>query len=198
MAAAEGPVFLLPDADLHPTGRGLGHHGFLLEVLGEGTAGTVDLTLDERGQRHFVELIDRRPVDRWEAARRNGFLSHYGNYLGLVVFAGSALLLEPMAGLFERADDCYPCLLGMAGSLLDNDAASHADRIASWLVRAEALRDQALSKQESAKVFFEQGRLAELTGDAGAAAAHYRRAYAIFPHPDIDAGAALRRLEVTP
>ena len=49
VAAAEGPVFLLPDADLHPTGRGLAHHGFLLEVLGEGTAGTVDLTLDERG-----------------------------------------------------------------------------------------------------------------------------------------------------
>ena len=198
VATAEGPVFLLPEADLHPTGRGLGHHGFLLEVLGEGTAGTVDLTLDERGQRHFVELLDRRPVDRWEAARRNGLLSHYGAYLGLVVFSGSPLLLEPMAGLFERADDCYPCLLGMADSLLDNDAAGRADRIAGWLARAEALRDQALSKQESAKVFFEQGRLAELTGDAGIASAHYREAYAIFPHPDIDGGAALRRLGLAP
>ncbi|MDE0194745.1 MAG: DUF2723 domain-containing protein [bacterium] len=198
VAATEGPVFLLPDADLHPTGRGLGHHGFLLEVLGEGTAGTVDLTFDERGQRHFVELLDRRPVDRWEAARRNGFLTHYGKYLGLVVFAGSPLFLEPMAGLFERADDCYPCLLGMAGSLLDNDATAHADRLAGWLARAETLRDQALSKQESAKVFFEQGRLAELTGAAGVAAARYRQAYAVFSHPDIDAGAALRRLGLVP
>ena len=198
VAAAEGPVFLLPEADLHPTGRGLGHHGFLLEVLGEGTAGTVDLTLDERGQRRFVELLDRRPVDRWEAARRNRLLSHYGAYLGLVVFSGSPLLLEPLAGLFERADDCYPCLLGMAGALLDNDAARHAGRIAGWLTRAEALRGQALSKQESAKVFFEQGRLTELTGDAGIAAAHYREAYAIFPHPDIDAGAAMRRLGLAP
>ena len=167
-------------------------------MLGEGTAGTVDLTLDERGQRHFVELLDRRPVDRWEAARRNGLLSHYGSYLGLVVFSGSPLLLEPMAGLFERADDCYPCLLGMAGSLLDNDAADHADRIAGWLARAEALRDQALSKQESARVFFEQGRLAELTGDAATAEARYRQAHAVFPHPDVDAGVALRRLGLAP
>ena len=198
VAGADEPVFLLPDADLHPTGRGLGHHGFLLEVLGEGTAGTVDLTLDERGERYFLELLDRRPVDRWEAARRNGFLTRYGNYLGLVVFAGSPLFLEPMAGLFERADDCYPCLLGMAGSLLDNDAAGHADRIAGWLARAEALREQAMSKQESAKVFFEQGRLAELTGDAGAAAARYRQAWAIYPHPEVDAGAALHRLGLVP
>ena len=86
----------------------------------------------------------------------------------------------------------------MAGSLLDNDATSHADRIAGWLARAETLRDQALSKQESAKAFFERGRLAELTGDAGAAAARYREAHAIFPHLHIDGGAALRRLGLAP
>ena len=130
VATADEPVFLPPDADLHPTGRGLGHHGFLLAVLDEGTAGTVDLTRDERGERHLHELLDRRPVDRWEAARRNGLLSHYGVYLGLVVLSGSPLCFEPMAGLLERAGDCYPCLLGMAGSLLDNDAADHAGRIA--------------------------------------------------------------------
>ena len=198
VASTDRTVFLLSDFDLSPTDRGLGHHGFLLEVLGEGTAGTVDLTRDERGERYFLELVGRRPVDGWERARRNGFLSHYGEYLGLVVLSGSPLLIEATAGVFERVDDCYPCLLGMAGSLLHNDAADHADRIAGWLARAEALRDQALSKQESAKVFFEQGRLAELTGDAGTAAVRYREAYAIFPHPDIDAGAALRRLGLAP
>ena len=194
VGAADEAMFLLPDFDISPTGRGLGHYGFVLEVLGEGTAGTVDLTRDERGERYFLELLDRRPVDRWERSRRSGLLSQYGNYLGLVVLSGSPLLLEPMAALFERADDCYPCLLGMAGSLLDNDAADHAGRIAAWLARAETLRDRALGKQESAKVFFEQGRLAELTGDAVAAATHYRQAYAIFPHPGSDAGPALRRL----
>ena len=198
VGSTEGAVFLLPDADLHPSDRGLGHHGFLLEVLGAGTAGTVDLTRDERGERHFLELLDRRPADRWERSRRSGFLSQYGNYLGLVVLSGSPLFLEPMAGLFERAADCYPCLLGMAASLLDNDAAGHAGRIAGWLARAEALRDQALSKQESAKVFFEQGRLAELTGDADTAAARYREAFAVYPHPDVDAGPALGRLGLAP
>ena len=195
VGSTDRAVFLLPDADLHPTGRGLGHHGFLLDVLGEGTAGTVDLTRDERGERHFLELLDRRPVDGWERWRRNGLLSRYGNYLGLVVLSGS---LEPMAGLFERADDCYPCLLGMAGLLLDNDAAGHAGRIAGWLARAEALRGQALSRQESAKVFFEQGRLAELTGDAGTAAPRYRQAYGVYPHPRGRRGAALRRLGRAP
>ena len=103
-----------------------------------------------------------------------------------------------MVGLIERVDDCYPCLLGMATSLLDNAAAAHAGRIAAWLERAEALHDQALSKQESAKVFFEQTRLAELTGDADTAAARYRQAYAVYPHPDVDAGAAQCRLGLSP
>ena len=77
----------------------------MLEALGEGTGSTVDLTRDERGERYFLDLLDRRPVDRLERSRRNGLLSHYGNYLGLAVLSGSSILLEPMAGLFERADD---------------------------------------------------------------------------------------------
>ena len=198
VATADNPVFLLPDFDVSPADRGFGHHGFVLEVLGAGTAGTVDLTRDERGERYFLELLDRRPADRWERSRRSGLLSRYGNYLGLVVLSGSPLLLEPMAGLLERAGDCYPCLLGMAAALLDNDAAGHADRIAAWLERAEALHDQALSKQESARVYFEQGRLAELTGDADTAAARYRLAWAVYPHPDVDAGPALSRLGLAP
>ena len=122
-------MFLLPEFDISPTDRGLGHHGFVLEVLGEVTAGTVDLTRDGLGERYFLELVDRRPVDRWERSRRSGLLSRYD--LGLAVLSGSPLLLEPMAEVFERAGDCYPCLLGMAGSLLDNDAADHAGRIAA-------------------------------------------------------------------
>ena len=76
----------------------------------------------------------------------------------------------------------------MTDAVLDNDGAGHADRVAAWLARAEALHDRALSKQESARLRFEQGRLAELTGDAATAAARYRQAYATFPHPEIDAG----------
>ena len=106
--------------------------------------------------------------------------------------------MSPWSGLFERVGDCYPCLLGRVDSLLDNNATDHADRITGWLARAEVLHDQALRKQESAKVFFEQGRLAELTGNAAAAAIRYREAYAVFPHPRRDAGAALGRLARAP
>ena len=52
VGAADEAVFLLPDFDMSPTDRGLGHHGFVLEVLGEGTAGSIDLTRDERGERY--------------------------------------------------------------------------------------------------------------------------------------------------
>ena len=197
VASTARPVFLLPDYNIFPVDRGFGHRGFVLEVRGEGTAGTINLARDPRGERYFLELLDRQPVDVWERSRRSGLLSHYGNYLGLLVLAGSRHL-EPMAGLLERAEDCYPCLLGMAAAVLDNDSADHADRIAAWLARAEALHGRALSKHESAKLRFEQGRLAELTGDADGAVARYREAYAIFPNPGADAGFALRRLGLAP
>ena len=195
--AAEMPVFLLPDYDIHPEDRGFGHRGFVLEVLGEGSGGTANLGRHPRAERFFLELLDRQPVDVWERWRRSSLLFSYGNYLGLIVVVGSALS-EPLAELLERAEDCYPCLLGMAAAVLDNDGAGHADRVAGWLVRAEMLRGRALSKQQSARVFFEQGRLAELTGDATTAATRYRQAYAIYPHPDVDAGPALRRLGLAP
>ena len=169
----------------------------MLEVLSEGSGGTANLDRHPRGERYFLELLDRQPVDVWERTRRSGLLTHYGYYLGLIVLVDSRLQ-KLLAELLERADDCYPCLLGMADAVLDNDAASHADRVAAWLARAEALHDRALSKQESAKLRFEQGRLAELTGDAATAATRYRQAYAIFPHPDVDAGPALRRLGLAP
>ncbi len=195
--AAERPVFLLPDYDIHPEDRGFGHRGFVLEVLGEGSGGTATLARHPRAERYFLELLDRQPADVWERWQRGGLLFHYGNYLGLLVVVGSALS-EPLADLLERAEECYPCLLGMAAAVLDNDGAGRVDRVAAWLARAEALHGRALSKQQSARVFFEQGRLAELTGDAATAAARYREAYAIFPHPDADAGPALRRLGLAP
>lgn len=94
----------------------------------------------------------------------------------------------------QRAHDCYVCLMGMASLFLENSATDHANRIAAWLRRAEALHDQALRKETSAWLRYEQGRLAELTGDAASAAIRYREAYAIHPHPESSAGVALRRL----
>ena len=195
--ATARPVFLLPDYDIYPDDRGFGHRGFVLEVLGEGSGGTINLARHPPGERYFLDLLASQPADIWERSRRSNLLTHYGNYLGLLVVVGSRHL-EPMAELLERAEDCYPCLLGMADAVLDNAAAGHADRVAAWLARAEALHDRALTKQESVRLRFEQGRLAELTGDAATAAARYRQAYAIFPHPDRDAGPALRRLGLAP
>ena len=199
--STERPVFLEPDdirPEIHPEDRGVRHYGFLLEVLEEGSANTLELSRHPDGERYFLELLDRRPADRWERVRRNELLYQYGRYLGLVHVLGSPVLLEPAAPLFERAHDCYVCLTAMAASALDLGSADRADRIAGWLARAGALREQALRKAESAKLPFLRGRLAELTGDAATADARYRQSHALYPHPDNEAGAALRRLGLVP
>jgi len=192
VGSTERAVFLFPDSRIRPSGRAFRHHGFLLEVLGEGPS-SVHPARDPLAERYFLELLARRPTNRWEQVERNHHLRYYGQYLGLVVLVGSPLM-EPLEPLFERARDCYPCLMGMATMMLSNGAAAHADRIASWLAQAETLHDQALSKEESALLPFEQGRLSELAGDAATAAARYRRAYALHPHPRSEAADALRRL----
>ncbi len=196
LGSTQRAVFLFPDSRIRPTERAFRHHGFLLEVLEEGPS-SVHPARDPRAERYFLELLDRRPVDRWEQVERNHHLRYYGQYLGLVVLVGS-LPMEPLEPLFERARDCYACLMGMATMMLSNGATAHANRIASWLAGAEALHDQALSKEESALLPFEQGRLSELTGDAAIAATQYRRAYALYPHPQSQAADALRRLGLTP
>ena len=191
-------VFLTPDYNLYPAQRSYRVHGFLLEVRKSGAADTAQLVRDAREEQHFLELLDRQPIDRWEQKQRNELLADYGRYLGLIALSGSPAVLEPMEALFQRAQDCYSCLIGMATALLDNATAAHVDQISAWLARAEALHDQALRKEESAELHFELGRLAELTGDAATAADQYRQAHAILPHPQSQSSAALRRLGLTP
>ena len=201
VGSTERPVFLDLDADIRPGERVRRFYGFVMEVLDEGEPGTIQLTRHPREEQYFLELLDRQPTDRWERGRRNALLTHYGTYLGLVFLSGAPVLLEPTERLFPRAEDCYPCLTGMAAALLDNwgeGGGAHGDRIAAWLARAGALRDQAFTKSESADLHFLQGRLAELSGDADAAAAGYRRSYAIYRHPRSEAADALRRLGLAP
>ncbi|MCY4507620.1 MAG: hypothetical protein OXG35_11770, partial [Acidobacteria bacterium] len=201
VGSTERPVFLDLDADILPGDRVRRYYGFVMEVLDEGEPGTIQLIRHPRGERYFLELLERQPTDRWERARRNGVLSHYGAYLGLILLSGVPILLGPTEPLFPLTEDCYPCLTGLAEALLDNwdeGASVHADRIAAWLARAEALRDQALTKGEAADLPFLRGRLAESTGDAVSAAAAYRRSYTLHPHPRGAAADALRRLAFAP
>ena len=198
VGATDRAVFLTPDYNLYPSQRSYQIRGFLVHARKSGAADTAMLVRDAREEQLFLELLERQPGDRWEQKQRNEMLASYGRYLGLIVLSDSPLVLEPMQPLFERAQDCYACLLGMADSLLDNGGAAHAGRIAAWLARAEALQDQAIRKEESAKLHFELGRLAELTGDAAGAVARYRQSYAVYPHPESQAAAALRRLGRTP
>ena len=196
VGATDRAVFLDVEADIYPGDRLSRFYGFLREVLDDEAPDTVQLARHPRGEQLFLDLVDRQPSDRWERARRNGLLSRYGYYLGLMFLSGSPAYLEPTQTLFDRAQRCYACLVGMATALLDNDAAAHASDISAWLARAEALHAQSLTKGESALLPFQQGRLAELT-DA-AAATHYRRSWAIFPHPGNPAAGALRRLGLAP
>ena len=201
VGSTERRVFLSADADIHPGERRRRYYGFLMEVLDVNDPDNIELARHPGGERYFLELVDRRPVDRWEATRRNGLLFRYGNYLGLAALSGIPDLQDPMEELIRRTDDCYPCLVSMASTFLDNPenrGGTQPERIAGWLARAEALRGQALTKAATAQLPYEQGRLAELTGESATAAARYRQSYALHPHPRNDAGAALRRLGLAP
>ena len=198
MGATERAVFLDVEADIYPGERLSRFYGFLREVFDDEAPDTVQLARHPLGEQLFLDLVARQPTDGWERARRNELLSRYGYYLGLMFFSGSPAYLEPTQALFEQAQDCYSCLIGMATALLDNDAAAHADYVSAWLARAETLHDQALTKGQAARLPFQQGRLAELTGDADTAAARYRRSWALFPHRGNQAADALRRLRLAP
>ncbi len=191
------PVFVLRDADFYPGERAVRHYGFALEMMEEGTPNTIELARHPHWEEYFLELLDRQPADRWERALRYELLYRYGYYLGLIALSGSPELLEPMEVLFERAEDCYPCLISMVKTLHDNDIDT-PDRISAWLARAESLHHQAARKGERARLSFEQGRLAESAGDTAAATARYRESHAIYPHPQNPAGDALRRLGLAP
>ena len=97
VGSAERPVFALRDWDFYPGQRAYRHFGFVVEML-EGSPNTIELPRNPRGEHYFVDLLDRRPVDRWERLVRYQLLSRYGYYLGLIALSGSPLLLEPMAG----------------------------------------------------------------------------------------------------
>ncbi len=197
VGSTHSPVFVLRDADFYPGERAVRHYGLALEMVEEGTPNTIELARHPHWEQYFVELLDRQPADRWERAVRYELLYRYGYYLGLIALSESPELLEPMEALFERAEDCYPCLISMVATLHDNDVAT-PDRISAWLTRAEALHHQAASKSERARLPFEQGRLAESAGDIAFAVARYRHSHDIYPHPQNQAREALRRLGVAP
>lgn len=197
VSSTESPVFVLRDADFYPGERAVRHYGFALELMKKGTPNTIELVRHPRWEQYFLELLDRQPADRWERALRYELLYRYGYYLGLVVLSGSPELLEPLEVLFERAENCYPCLIRMVTTLHDNDVTT-SNRISAWLTRAESLHHQVASKSERARLPFEQGRLAESVGDIATAAVRYRQSHTIYPHPLNQAGDALRRLGLAP
>ena len=201
VGSTERPVFLDLDADILPGERVRRYYGFVMEVLDEGEPGTMQLIRHPRGERYFLELLDRQPTDRWERARRNALLVALRRLPGTGLPVGRAgpsrtdrAAVPPGGGLLPLPDGARR---GVAGQL-GRGRRCPADRIAAWLARAQALRDQPLTKGDSADLPFLQGRLAELTGDTASATAGYRRSYALYPHPRSEAADALRRLGLAP
>ena len=82
IGSTKRPVFLDLDADILPGECVRRYYGFVMEVLDEGEPVTIQLTRHPRGERCFLELLERQPTDRWKRVRRNAYLSHYGTYWG--------------------------------------------------------------------------------------------------------------------
>ena len=202
VGSTERPVFLDLDADIRARrARPSATTAFVMEVLDEGEPGTMQLITPSAGRAvlpRAARPAAHRPMGTGRGATR--FWRTTGPTWDWSSCRARRSFLEPTEPLFSRADDCYPCLTGLAAALLENpdQGGAHADRIAAWLARAQARHDHALSKGESASLPFLQGRLAELTDDATTAAARYRQSYALYPHPQNEASDALHRLGLAP
>ncbi len=190
----ERAIFLPLDVDIYPN-RELRVYGFLMEAARGGKPGTIKLKRHPRGEEFFVQLINRKPTDRWERVRRNEMLFHYGRYLGLAYFTGDPVF-EQLQEPFRLAHGSYASLLGMASVVLDNGNSSNWEQVGKWLTRAEMLRHEALKKKTLAELYYQKGRLLQNQGRTNAAVMSFRKSRDVYPHPRNKALKALDRYKV--
>ena len=193
--STERALFFPMDYDIFPDRQGR-IYGFLMEAVKDGKPGTIEIKRHPRGEEYFTYLMHLQPIDRWERVRRNGLLSQYGRYLGLIYFSGDPGFLDSMRELFRLAEGSYACLLGMAATLIEHGNSSHWEQVSAWLDRAETLKHEALKKKTLARLYYLKGSLLQKQGKRVDAVASFGKSRDIYPHPDNKALEALEQYKV--
>jgi len=196
------PIFLTGAAAEHNnvfTDSGLRHHGFVKELLRDGTPGSVQLRLSPVSARYFETLLDASPNDEWERSLHNTLLSQYGDYLGYALVSGNAGLLKQAAPQFALAESNYHSLMSMAKVLTQyGTQPAHWKRLAGWLKKAERLQDASLPRNLRSFFLYMKGFLYAKLEQRDAAIALFRQSYATYPYPSNGSLDALRQLGAVP
>ena len=189
----ERPVFYLASPLMSGLGFGVRDHGFVREVVREGSAMELAPVRPEVA-RLFEDLLVDAPVDRWERYRRSKLIYNFATYLGHAVMSGDPLLLSRLQPLVALAEQDFYGLLAMAEVLLEHGGADHLDRIESWLQRARALEDETAGKERRARLRYLQGFLRYQRGARDEARSLFEESRAIYPHPENASLNALRQM----
>ena len=190
----ERRVFYTDNPFMSALGFGVRYHGFVKEIVREGTL--VELALAKpRATEYFAELLGTAPADRWERYRRNKLIYSFATYLGLAVLSGDRVLNERLQPSLALAEGDFYGLMSMAEVLLEHGSAEHYGKVERWLEQAIALQDETLDKERRARFLYLQGFLRYRRGDPAAARALFEQSRAIHPHPENASIDALARMD---
>ena len=194
VAETARPVFYTVGEDVFPHGLGVRRHGFVKEVARQGTPGTLELRFHEASDRYFAALLKSRPTDAWERFRRTKLLFLYGEHLGYAVLSANPELLERVRPMLGLAEGSFFSLIGMAEVLMEHGTASHVAQVEEWLLVAERMPDEIMSKERRGRFLYLRGFCAFRLGRRAEAVALFEQSRAVYPHPKNAAMGALQQL----
>ncbi len=189
-----GRAVFFTDGEHLQHGHGVRDHGFVKEVVRDGSPGAIELRPDAASERYFEYLVNLKPVDGWEQVRRDGLLIAYGSFLGYVVLSDNPVLLERMQHALELANRNIFALTGMAEVLLEHGGDSHLPQVEARLGEAQRRQEGFVTRKQQARFLYLQGFLRFRQGDKDAALALFRKSRTVYPHPDNASIKALAQL----
>ena len=198
VAASERPIFYTSDDQQFPHGYGIRHHGFLKEAAKDVAAGTMQFAFSPAAAQYFEELLQRRPSDGWERFQQLTLLHGYGQFLGYVMLAGDADLLQQTQRQRALAERSFSSLIGMAEVQLAYGGPSHWPQIGAWLGKAEPLLEASFERWRRARFHHLTGVLLGRQGQEEPAVRAFRRSFAIHPDPRNPSLSALKLHGITP
>ena len=183
LAASGRPVFYAADDEDFPHGYGIRHHGFLKEADKAIEPGTLHFAFSPAAAQYFEELLERRPIDRWERFLQLTLLHVYGQFLGYVVLLDDAELLQQTQQQRMLAERSFSSLVGMSEVLLKYGGPSHWPQLGAWLAKAEPRLDPSFERWRRARFHHLKGVLLGRQGQEAPAVQAFRRSFAVHPDP---------------
>ena len=199
VARTERPVFIPvgSDQNLLPRGYKGQLSGFYVQPAEPDENEGMVVVRNLPSEKFFLYLSQAQFSNRWERSMQNAFLGRYCHYLALAKISdySSAQMMESMQYLYDAVDGHCSCMIAMAATLLLLGDEEHRAQAEDWVERVEARKHEILFEEDSARLYYLRGRIAELRGRKKSAASLYRISRTINPAPNNRAHQGLSRLQ---